>query len=477
MKQILFFVFLLSFYASQVAAQGIVFFEGSWQQALDAAKAQNKPVFVDIYTVWCGPCKKMVKEVFPLKEVGDKFNADFINYKIDAEKGEGIEIAKKYKVNAYPTYLFVRGDGTLVYRSTGAMPSEKFLSEATLALREFSDSKPLAAWENEYDLMKTDREFVLEYLKKRGKLRLNSAGILDQYASICTREELLQSEIMTLLSQFMQMNTDGPFFAFLSGEKDEVRRIVKEKTNVGLLMDNILLQVVKNDVDRAIDQEDEKLLEYIIQVMLSMPPDYNPIEWRAGAARLKYYTQTNNPQKLLGVFQDYGKSLLQHDMRSIVARDSAGLAKYEKDLAEGKVRNPTPESIATSRKFYSSTNQVSYAYMVRDLAKAAYHVIDDEAQLNQGLDWIEHALKYSDNFTILEVKAGLLYKIGKTDQALLTQTQALEQYAGMMSAQNMAMTEKIKARLEGVLQNMKNGKPTWLLENEYFKGGSVPVPK
>jgi uncharacterized protein YyaL (SSP411 family) len=58
------------------------------------AKKENKLIFVDAYASWCGPCKLMVKNIFPLKTVGDYYNSHFINAKIDMEKGEGIELAK-----------------------------------------------------------------------------------------------------------------------------------------------------------------------------------------------------------------------------------------------------------------------------------------------------------------------------------------------------------------------------------------------
>ena len=52
-------------------AEGIEFFEGTFKEALDKAKLEGKIVFVDAYTTWCGPCKRMSKNVFPKKEVGD----------------------------------------------------------------------------------------------------------------------------------------------------------------------------------------------------------------------------------------------------------------------------------------------------------------------------------------------------------------------------------------------------------------------
>lgn len=68
----------------------------SYAEGLKAAKAEGKLLFVDFYTEWCGPCKMMANNVFPQKDVGDYMNAKFVCLKIDAEKGEGVELAKRY---------------------------------------------------------------------------------------------------------------------------------------------------------------------------------------------------------------------------------------------------------------------------------------------------------------------------------------------------------------------------------------------
>ena len=119
MKRILLFSILCVLGLQLAAAQGIQFFGGSWKEVMAEAKSTGRPVFIDVYTSWCMPCKKMAKETFTQKEVGDYFNANFVNYKIDAEKGEGITIARQYKVTAYPTCLFVLPNGKLVHSFLG----------------------------------------------------------------------------------------------------------------------------------------------------------------------------------------------------------------------------------------------------------------------------------------------------------------------------------------------------------------------
>ena len=79
-------------------AQGIQWQTGSFESILNKAKAQKKLIYVDIYTTWCTPCKKMDSEVFTNSNVGKIFNDNFINYKIDGEKGEGKDLVDRKSV-------------------------------------------------------------------------------------------------------------------------------------------------------------------------------------------------------------------------------------------------------------------------------------------------------------------------------------------------------------------------------------------
>lgn len=85
-----------------------------------ASEKAGKPIFLDIYTTWCGPCKYLSSNIFPSKVAGDYMNATFVNTKFDAEKGEGIELAKKYAVKGYPTMLILNSKGEELGRLVGS---------------------------------------------------------------------------------------------------------------------------------------------------------------------------------------------------------------------------------------------------------------------------------------------------------------------------------------------------------------------
>ena len=134
----------------------------TFQQILDKATVEGKPVFIDCYTEWCGPCKQMAKNVFPQKEAGEYFNSKFICWKVDMEKGEGPELAKKYEVAAYPTFLILNADGTLRATQVGSAPLEKFIKTIDGLL---NDEKGLPWYQQQFKDGNRDETFLQEYME------------------------------------------------------------------------------------------------------------------------------------------------------------------------------------------------------------------------------------------------------------------------------------------------------------------------
>ncbi len=87
---------------------------------LERAEQENKLVFVDFYTTWCLPCRLMDEEVFPDKKLAKFLNENFISYKVDAEKGNGVNLAVVYQIQAYPTLLFMDANGSVLKKKVGA---------------------------------------------------------------------------------------------------------------------------------------------------------------------------------------------------------------------------------------------------------------------------------------------------------------------------------------------------------------------
>ena len=121
---------------SPAPAAGIQFFHGTLKEARAKAKAENKFVFLDAYASWCGPCKTMEAEVYTDPKVGAYFNEKFIAIKVDMEKGEGPELAKKLpSIDGYPSLLFFGPEGFLAKTVLGSRSAEDFLAEAKLVAK------------------------------------------------------------------------------------------------------------------------------------------------------------------------------------------------------------------------------------------------------------------------------------------------------------------------------------------------------
>ncbi len=107
---------------------GIIFHQGTWQEALQLAEEEGKPIFLDISASWCAPCKRLKATTFPDNEVGELYNRNFINVMVDGEKGEGIELARKYEIRGYPSLIFVDSEGKLIAQTTGYLNPEQFVA-------------------------------------------------------------------------------------------------------------------------------------------------------------------------------------------------------------------------------------------------------------------------------------------------------------------------------------------------------------
>lgn len=228
MKKLLFIAAL--FLAAPVMAQGIEFRDITPEEAIAAAKAEGKYLFVDVYTDWCGPCKMMDAQIYTLKEVGDHFNPKYVSIKLNAEMGTvGPAFAKKYGVTAYPTYLIIDGNGELVHMFAGGTLSLAFIDKVEEA---FDPDLSFGAVKKRYDAGERDKQLVARYIQGAEKASLAGAQALSkEFFDSLTDAEKVSRECLfffdaqrlgTERSNFLVANLDG--FRKAAGDKavDEV---------------------------------------------------------------------------------------------------------------------------------------------------------------------------------------------------------------------------------------------------------------
>ena len=115
--------------------KGIEFSKVTLEKAKKQASKTGKLIFIDAYTDWCGPCKRMAATTFQDEEVGKFFNKNFVNMKVEMEKdADGSEIARRYRVNAYPTLLIIDGEGNLVKSVIGFKTKAQLMAIAESVL-------------------------------------------------------------------------------------------------------------------------------------------------------------------------------------------------------------------------------------------------------------------------------------------------------------------------------------------------------
>ncbi|RXK87072.1 thioredoxin family protein [Filimonas effusa] len=130
-------------------------------QACIKAAQENKLIFIDCYTSWCIPCKHMEANVFTVDSVADYFNSQFINLKMDMDKGEAVALGKKYQVGAYPSYLLVNKDSVLVSKFVGGMSAAEFISKTKAGT---NPNNAVAVMNARYDAGERSSEFLRDYI-------------------------------------------------------------------------------------------------------------------------------------------------------------------------------------------------------------------------------------------------------------------------------------------------------------------------
>lgn len=291
-------------------AEGIRFFEGTWDEAVAEAKRLDRIIFVDAYAVWCGPCKKMAADVFPDDKVGEFYNKNFINLKLDAEKGEGLKFREKYPISAFPTLFYIDYTGEVVQQVKGAQQIDGFIELGKKALTKIDRSQQYVA---AYESGDRDPELVLNYVRALNKAGKSSIKISNEY--LRSQKDLSTPFNLRFILE-AAAEADSRIFDLL----------IERRTAIEALES---AQVVKDRIREACEATAQKALEFrnreLLEEAIAKMKKYYPE--KAASFRMSmemdYWSAMGDVDKYIAACQQYAKTEAAKDEKALMGLGGA----------------------------------------------------------------------------------------------------------------------------------------------------------
>lgn len=274
-------------------SQGIEFFQGTWSEALAESKKTEKIIFVDAYTTWCGPCKWMAKNTFPDTTVGKFYNSNFINVKLDMEKeGDGLSFAGKYEVRAYPTLVFVDGNGDLVHRAVGARNSEGFVLLGEDAL---NPEKQVGTLQKLYDTQRSDPMAAINFAIAASEAGMQNADAIKRYVSL-TNAEYWEKPVHLLKILQLQVPFDGALYAFVYDKQQLAKKLAGNDVVEEFLenpVESFVMQLGRNKEISELEAGKQLLIKHLATKQAAAACAFADAVWygrnRPNEAHAKYH--------------------------------------------------------------------------------------------------------------------------------------------------------------------------------------------
>jgi thioredoxin-related protein len=224
LKQLWFFTLVLSTssgYTQEISYNNIDFLDNpEWSDVLKLAENSGKIIFLDGYTSWCAPCKRMEKEVFTRARVANYFNQKFINVKYDMEAAEGMKLKKAYEVSVFPTYLFVNQKGKVVHKIVGAYTEkDDFLEYSMLAA---TPGESYADLQHRYNNGERNSILMFSYLRalKFAAETDKEKDIVDNYLGLMGKDHFMDPAYWDIIKHFMSDPLSKPFHILLENRAE-----------------------------------------------------------------------------------------------------------------------------------------------------------------------------------------------------------------------------------------------------------------
>lgn len=405
MKQFLGLLLMLPFFAE---AQGIKFEDGlTWEQVKAKAKAENKYIFADCFTTWCGPCKAMEKNIYPNDTVGDFVNSKFISVKVQLDTSkqdndhvkswyaDAHNIMQQYKINAFPTFLFFSPDGKIVHRDLGYKGKADFI---TLAGTAADPKKQYYTLKDNYEHGKKDYASMpsLARMARSFKETDFAFSVATKYINNLSKSAVFEKDNLKFIKEFTRSAKD-PGFSILYRNIDKVNGILGKDEAEG-------------SITYAIDNDEIKP-----NIKKDAKPDWSAIQKKTAK---------------------YGKLGEETIMQSQVLY---AVNNKDWDLFS-KVAKTWFEQYGSKRKWIGS-------FLLNNVAWAAFEQTNDKQALEGALAMSAKTIQEGGP-TEWDTYGNLLYKLGQKEKALEWESKAA------------AGAPKDKG-IQDAFEKMKKGEPSW----------------
>ena len=419
MKQIRIFLFallctFLVFPAMAQEGKGIQVFKGTFAQALAKAKAEGKPLFVDFYAVWCGPCKKMEKQIFPQSEVGEYFNKHFVALQLDAEKPENVDVAKTYKVEAFPTLGIFDGEGKALSINVGYMNAQELMAMAKTAVGEVKGFEQLY---KEYRQNPNDLTIQQDLLTLAPQFLTTQDG-MDAEKWVVRVRKIYQAYIEKKMSDNSLINRkDYVIIGYLGGDDDEsTYRLVDYISNN---MDAWMAAVGEPAAYYVVEKNDERMLKLVKKGDESYKTYLEKIrtDYKKAYDVIKFTSATPYDKS-----RDYYNALFAIYKNKDVAQYLKLMRQYLATL--GADANAADYAMAAQSLYYAAGNKLS----------AADH--------EQAIEWLKMAIPSEK---VLMNKINYLVMVGDSYRELKKYKEA-EQYYKQAYGESLQMGELEQAQ-------------------------------
>lgn len=353
------------------AQEAIQFQELPFKDIIAKAKKEKKLVFIDAYASWCGPCKMMEKNVFTQKAVSDYYNTNFINARFDMEKGEGRDIASKFGVRSYPTYLFLNGEGELVSRNTGYMEESLFVA---MAQDINSPGNKKGSLKDRFAGGEKDPEFLINIMKLNANSDYEFAKKASEryFQNKKKTEELTKDEIGFLL-YFVKSSEDTNYPVFAS-RKAEIIKYLPEETYTEFDAQLKLGKIV----EQSIDDKNKKINDdYFMKAAEPLVGKEAAVK-KLNQTKLSYYEQNSNFPEYEKAALDYYKNSDAFDPNELLraawifadhVKTPSSLKKATEWAEKSVMRSETSENTYILAKLYHLTGNKEMAKNYAEMSK------------------------------------------------------------------------------------------------------------